>query len=148
MHGLLQDLVRRSDHKSLISDLPPVDLHSNLGVLSSPMTTGLFFIYFWLPDRLRNLGANDLTSKHGPVLPWLRSIDGFDTHDDSFELAIAGGVTSALILPGSANAIGNFIQGRFRSKMIDQFSRWTGIHDQTAENCRKVTFLHDCRASA
>lgn len=67
-----------------------VDLHSNLGVLSSPMTTG----------------ANDLTSKHGPVLPWLRSIDGFDTHDDSFELAIAGGVTSALILPGSANAIG------------------------------------------
>lgn len=50
-----------------------------------------------------------MNSKHGPILPWLRSIDGFNTHDDSFELAMAGGVTSAQILPGSANAIGDFI---------------------------------------
>ncbi|KAG6911242.1 hypothetical protein DXG01_003109 [Tephrocybe rancida] len=67
-----------------------VDLHSHLGVLSAPVLAG----------------ANDLNSIHGPILPWLRSIDGFNTHDESFELSIAGGVTSAQVLPGSGNAIG------------------------------------------
>lgn len=42
----------------------------------------------------------------GPILPWLRSIDGLNTHDDGYELAMAGGVTSVQVLPGSGNAIG------------------------------------------
>ena len=63
-----------------------------------------------------------MNSKHGPILPWLRSIDGFNTHDDSFELAMAGGVTSAQILPGGANAIGNFILWAFQhTKMMNRF---------------------------
>ncbi|CAK5272806.1 unnamed protein product [Mycena citricolor] len=40
----------------------------------------------------------------GPVLPWLRSWDGLNTHDDAYRLSIAGGVTSAGRVPGSANA--------------------------------------------
>jgi hypothetical protein len=36
----------------------------------------------------------------------LRSLDGLNTHDEAFELSVAGGVGTALILPGSANAIG------------------------------------------
>ncbi|KAI0080817.1 hypothetical protein K474DRAFT_1636767 [Panus rudis PR-1116 ss-1] len=67
-----------------------VDLHSHVGLLSAPFMRGTF----------------DVNSPNGPVLPWLRSIDAFDTHDDAFELAIAGGVTSAQVLPGSGNAIG------------------------------------------
>ncbi|KAG6833912.1 hypothetical protein H0H87_007923 [Tephrocybe sp. NHM501043] len=67
-----------------------VDLHTHLGVLSAPVLSG----------------AYDLSSVHGPILPWLRSIDGFNTHDESFQLSIAGGVTSAQVLPGSENAIG------------------------------------------
>ncbi|KAL4247136.1 hypothetical protein ABKN59_001342 [Abortiporus biennis] len=67
-----------------------VDLHTHLGVASAPLLEG----------------AMDVNSPHGPIVPWLRSIDGFNTHDDSFELAIAGGVTTAQVLPGSANAIG------------------------------------------
>ncbi|GLB33967.1 putative amidohydrolase [Lyophyllum shimeji] len=67
-----------------------VDLHSHLGLLSAPVLAG----------------ATDLNAVHGPIEPWLRSIDGFNTRDDSFELAIAGGVTSAQVLPGSGNAIG------------------------------------------
>lgn len=51
-------------------------------------------------------GTFDVNSKNGPILPWLRSIDALNTHDDAFELAIAGGVTSAQVLPGSGNAIG------------------------------------------
>jgi hypothetical protein len=44
--GSLQDLVKCSDLESAMADLTLVDLHSNLGVLSSPMTAGLFFVYF------------------------------------------------------------------------------------------------------
>ncbi|KAG1855024.1 hypothetical protein F4604DRAFT_1801268 [Suillus subluteus] len=67
-----------------------VDLHSHIGVGSLPQLNG----------------AGDTNSRKAPILPWLRSIDGLNTHDASYELAIAGGVTTAQILPGSANNIG------------------------------------------
>ena len=53
-------------------------------------------------------GADDGNSYHGPIVSWLRSIDGINTHDAAYELAVAGGVTTSLILPGSANAIGKY----------------------------------------
>ncbi|KAH7922182.1 hypothetical protein BV22DRAFT_1114028 [Leucogyrophana mollusca] len=67
-----------------------VDLHSHIGVGSSPELNG----------------ADDTNSLKAPILPWLRSIDGLNTHDASYELARSGGVTTAQILPGSANNIG------------------------------------------
>ncbi|KAL1952082.1 hypothetical protein VTO73DRAFT_1231 [Trametes versicolor] len=67
-----------------------VDLHSHLGVGSSPELDG----------------ADDTNSLKAPVQPWLRALDGLNTHDDSYATSIAGGVTTSLILPGSANAIG------------------------------------------
>ncbi|KAH9484599.1 hypothetical protein JR316_0004081 [Psilocybe cubensis] len=67
-----------------------VDLHSHIGVYSSPELSG----------------ASDGNSLKAPILPWLRSIDGLNTHDESYQLAMAGGVTTAQILPGSANNIG------------------------------------------
>ncbi|EIW61570.1 composite domain of metallo-dependent hydrolase [Trametes versicolor FP-101664 SS1] len=67
-----------------------VDIHTHLGVISAPVTAG----------------ALDFSSAHGPIVPWMRSIDGFNTHDDAIALAVAGGVTSAQILPGSENVIG------------------------------------------
>jgi imidazolonepropionase-like amidohydrolase len=67
-----------------------VDLHSHIGVGSAPQLNG----------------ARDTNSHKAPILPWLRSIDGLNTHDASYELAMAGGVTTAQILPGSANDIG------------------------------------------
>lgn len=51
-------------------------------------------------------GTFNLYSNEGPILPWLRTIDAFDTHDDSIQLVMAGGVTSMQVLPGSINAIG------------------------------------------
>ncbi|EIN09191.1 hypothetical protein PUNSTDRAFT_134356 [Punctularia strigosozonata HHB-11173 SS5] len=66
-----------------------VDLHSHIGLSSAPSLAG----------------AEDVNSPNGPVLPFLRSIDALNTHDDSRVLALVGGVTSALVLPGSGNAI-------------------------------------------
>ncbi|KAE9387106.1 hypothetical protein BT96DRAFT_1025981 [Gymnopus androsaceus JB14] len=67
-----------------------VDLHSHLGDMSSP----------------RLSGSDDTNSRKGLVQPWLRSLDALNTHDDAYRLSISGGVTTAVILPGSANAIG------------------------------------------
>ncbi|KAG6849988.1 hypothetical protein H0H93_002778 [Arthromyces matolae] len=67
-----------------------VDMHSHLGVDSSPALDG----------------ASDTNSLKGLVLPWLRSLDGLNTHDDAYRLSISGGVTTSVILPGSADAIG------------------------------------------
>lgn len=68
-----------------------VDLHSHLGDASSPELDG---------------ASGDDNSLHGTIQPWLRALDGLNTHDDSYLLSISGGVTTALVLPGSANAIG------------------------------------------
>lgn len=88
-----------------------VDLHTHLGVLSAPILAGIGSSLIYLNTsspvlQLHSLGAVDLNSNKGPIVPWLRSIDGLNTHDDSYELAMAGGVTSAQVLPGSKNAIG------------------------------------------
>ncbi|EIN11387.1 carbohydrate esterase family 9 protein [Punctularia strigosozonata HHB-11173 SS5] len=67
-----------------------VDLHSHIGDGPSPVLSG----------------SEDYGSPHGPIVAWLRALDGLNTHDDSYPLSIAGGVTTALVLPGSGNAIG------------------------------------------
>lgn len=51
-------------------------------------------------------GAGDGNSRKGIVQPWLRSLDGLNTRDAAYQLSISGGVTTALVLPGSANGIG------------------------------------------
>lgn len=71
-----------------------VDPHSHLGDASSPALDG---------------ASGDDNSLKGTIQPWLRSLDGLNTHDDSYSLSIAGGVTTALVLPGSANAIGYLV---------------------------------------
>jgi len=69
-----------------------VDLHSHLENNASP--------------ELR--GAADTNSLEGITEPWLRSLDGLNTHDESYMLSISGGITTVVVLPGSANAISKF----------------------------------------
>ncbi|KDQ21355.1 hypothetical protein BOTBODRAFT_50003 [Botryobasidium botryosum FD-172 SS1] len=51
-------------------------------------------------------GASDANSFKDIARPWLRSLDGLNTHDDSYKLSVAGGIATSLILPGSTCAIG------------------------------------------
>ncbi|GLB37488.1 putative carbohydrate esterase family 9 protein [Lyophyllum shimeji] len=67
-----------------------VDMHSHLGVDSVPALKG----------------SDDTNSLKGLVLPWLRSLDGLNTHDEAYRLSVSGGVTTSVVLPGSADAIG------------------------------------------
>ncbi|MEO7993610.1 MAG: amidohydrolase [bacterium] len=67
-----------------------VDPHSHMGVYSYPGVEA-------------NSDGNEATD---PVTPQVRSIDAINLEDPAFLMAVMGGVTSAFVIPGSANIIG------------------------------------------
>ncbi|WFC96558.1 hypothetical protein MBRA1_003219 [Malassezia brasiliensis] len=67
-----------------------IDLHTHLGVMGMPMQ----------PTTM------DGNSFRGPTRPMVRSIDSFNEHDQDLHAAVGGGITSALVLPGSLDNIG------------------------------------------
>jgi imidazolonepropionase-like amidohydrolase len=67
-----------------------IDTHSHMGVYPSPGLSG----------------HNDGNEIVAPVTPNMRAEDGFWPQDPQLAHALAGGITTAQILPGSANLIG------------------------------------------
>jgi imidazolonepropionase-like amidohydrolase len=67
-----------------------IDPHSHLGVYAMPATTA-------------TADGNEMT---GPFKPDLRAEDSFWPQDPAIERALAGGVTTIHVLPGSANLVG------------------------------------------
>ena len=67
-----------------------VDTHSHLGVYSRPAVSS-------------NRDGNE---RSGPVQTIVRALDSINPYDPGIRMANAGGVTSANIMPGSANVIG------------------------------------------
>jgi imidazolonepropionase-like amidohydrolase len=67
-----------------------IDPHSHLGVYA-------------VPRALAHSDGNEMT---GPLQPGLRAADAFWPGDPAIRRAVAGGVTTVHILPGSANLIG------------------------------------------
>jgi imidazolonepropionase-like amidohydrolase len=64
-----------------------VDTHSHIGLFA----------------RIGGADGNEMT---GPVQPGLRALDAINPQDPGIQMALAGGVTTANIMPGSGNAIG------------------------------------------
>ncbi|THH01236.1 hypothetical protein EW145_g6949 [Phellinidium pouzarii] len=89
LHNLDEELIT-IDAKGAWVSPGIVDLHSHIGDDPAPELSG----------------AEDDNSLKGVAQPWLRALDGLNTHDDSYHLSISGGLTTSLILPGSANGIG------------------------------------------
>ncbi|HTO51830.1 MAG TPA: amidohydrolase [Myxococcota bacterium] len=67
-----------------------IDPHSHMGVYS-------------VPNVVTNADGNEMT---GPFKPEVRAEDSFWPQDPAIERALAGGVTTIHVLPGSANLIG------------------------------------------
>ncbi len=67
-----------------------VDMHVHLSVGALPALPG--------HDDVNSIGKN--------TNPYLRTIDGMNQHDVSFRKSLAGGITTGLVLPGSANSMG------------------------------------------
>lgn len=68
-----------------------VDMHSHVGVNAFPN------------DAHATQDTNEMTN---PDTPQVRVIDAIDPNDPAIPLILSGGVTTSLILPGSANLIG------------------------------------------
>ena len=85
-----------------------MNIYSHEGILSSPITRGKEFKRSNVVgvDVEYYSGSNELDSNKGPILPYLRSIDGFHTFDDRILRTLTHGVTSAHIAPGKGNIIG------------------------------------------
>ncbi|KAK3346976.1 hypothetical protein B0T25DRAFT_485140 [Lasiosphaeria hispida] len=67
-----------------------IDMHSHAGVNS-------------LPDLF---GWGDTNEVSGDITPYVRSIDGLQPGDYQIQVIKSGGVTTSLVLPGSANNMG------------------------------------------
>ncbi|OZJ07021.1 hypothetical protein BZG36_00014 [Bifiguratus adelaidae] len=82
--------VQEIDVKGHIVGPGLVDMHSHLGVDSWP---GL-------------AGTDDTNEMTSPITPYVRTIDAFNPSDKAIPIVVSGGVTTALVLPGSGNLIG------------------------------------------
>lgn len=103
--GVVRRVGDEDDMQELLAgdkDVDKVDLHG------AWVTPGIVDVHAHLGvDPLPSLVGSDSTNSiKNPVLPYLRSLDGFNTHDAAFNLSIAGGITTMLVLPGSAGNIG------------------------------------------
>ncbi|OHE93789.1 hypothetical protein CORC01_10915 [Colletotrichum orchidophilum] len=49
---------------------------------------------------------NEMSKTYGPLTPMLRILDSMKAYDDATRIIMSGGITTSLILPGSANIMG------------------------------------------
>ncbi|KAH8662401.1 hypothetical protein BX600DRAFT_414492 [Xylariales sp. PMI_506] len=59
-----------------------------------------------LPESSANTDVVEVHPDFGPLTPYIRIVDGMKAYDQSIRHIVSGGITSSLILPGSANVIG------------------------------------------
>ena len=81
-----------------------VDSHSHVGIVNRPRAAG-----------------SDSNESSGPIQPALRAMDAINPRDPSIRQALAGGVTTANVMPGSGNAMGGqtaYI--KLRGKTVDE----------------------------
>ncbi len=65
--------------------------------------------------------GQDINESSDPITPQIRAIDGINPIDESFALALRGGVTTACTGPGSANVIGGtFAAIKLAGKRVDK----------------------------
>jgi imidazolonepropionase-like amidohydrolase len=81
-----------------------VDTHSHVGIFPRP----------------RSPAHQDGNESTGPVQPGLRAIDAISPDDPGIKMALAGGITTANIMPGSGNVIGGqTLYVKFRGAVIE-----------------------------
>lgn len=95
-------IIREVAGKVIVPGL--VDTHSHVGIFPRPRTSA-------------HQDGNEMT---GAVQPGLRAIDAITPDDPGIKMALAGGVTTANIMPGSGNAIGGqTLYVKFKGAVIE-----------------------------
>jgi imidazolonepropionase-like amidohydrolase len=82
-----------------------VDTHSHIGLFGRPGVAG----------------NSDGNESSGPVQPAVRALDSINPNDPGIRMAVAGGVTTANIMPGSGNVIGGqTLYVKLRGRTVEQ----------------------------
>ncbi|GAN03088.1 amidohydrolase family protein [Mucor ambiguus] len=101
-----------------------VDMHTHLGVMSWPDLSG----------------TSDTNEKTDPITPFVRTLDAFNPSDKAIRIVASGGITTALVLPGSGNIIGGEAFA-FKLRPTDTLSNQdmlvqNGIDEETEQKWR------------
>ena len=103
-----------------------IDAHTHLGVYSEPSE--------W--------SSEDGNETSGPVTPAMDALDAINPADIAFDDALAGGVTTVMIAPGSANAVGGqcVVVKTVRRPTVESMilKRHAGLKIAFGENPRRV----------
>jgi imidazolonepropionase-like amidohydrolase len=93
-----------------------VDTHSHVGIYPKPSVPA----------------HGDGNEMSGPVQPGLRALDAIDPNDPGIRMALAGGVTTANIMPGSGNVIGGqTLYVKFRGASVEEMRLVGQLEDGT-----------------
>lgn len=97
-----------------------VDTHSHIGV-------------YPMPSAVAHADGNEATA---PVTPDVHTSDAFWPQDPAIERAVAGGVTTIQVLPGSANLVGGrAITLKLRPALSSKFMHFPGAPDGLKMAC-------------
>ncbi len=101
-----------------------IDAHCHLGIM----------------EEIYRIEGDDGNENTDPVTPQLRAIDGINPGDEGFGDAVAGGITTVVSAPGSANVIGGEMvaiktHGRVIDDMIIKFP--AGLKAALGENPKR-----------
>ncbi|KAL9538311.1 hypothetical protein MBANPS3_011030 [Mucor bainieri] len=84
--------------------------------------------------------TSDTNEKTDPITPFVRTLDAFNPSDKAIRIVASGGITTALVLPGSGNIIGGEAFA-FKLRPMDTLSNQdmlvqNGIDEQTEHKWR------------
>ena len=101
-HGLIQRVAPSIARESVAADALVYD------AAGRPLTAGIIDMHSHAGvGALPGLdGSEDTNEMAGDITPYVRSIDGLHPGDPQIQVIKSGGVTTSLILPGSANNMG------------------------------------------
>ncbi|KAJ5703988.1 hypothetical protein N7493_011126 [Penicillium malachiteum] len=89
---------------------------------------------------------NEIHPDSGPLTPFARALDALKPYDQSATIIASGGVTSSLILPGSANIIGGeavavknvLLSGENREQVVEELLLEDGVPHQSRRRYIKI----------
>ncbi|RDW68972.1 uncharacterized protein DSM5745_08732 [Aspergillus mulundensis] len=102
--GVVRSVTPTNSNNSLPEDAEIINVH---GKHVTPGLVDLHSHHALLP--FPSLSATSDANERpllGPITPFVRATDGFTPSDPAIKLIASGGVTSSLVLPGSANIVG------------------------------------------
>jgi len=107
-HGIMNDAIITVDGPRVVSVETSSHPREGCDYSAAWVTPGLIDLDSGIGLKEESLGfeGNDLNEMTDAVTPEMQAMDGLSPYDTSLEKSLMGGVTTALVMPGSSNVVG------------------------------------------